>query len=178
MNVYVAFVLDIVKVVAPAFIVYLTARSLITRHLGTLERIEESKRGAERMAVTLPLRLQAYERLSLFCERIALPHLIARLQEPRQTAAELKLNLYLAVQQEYEHNISQQVYMSQQLWDIIRQARDNTLQAIEAGAEGVEGDRPGVELSRALLTRASEGANAGLALALAAIKREASLLLG
>lgn len=178
MNEYVALVLQIIAAVAPAFIVYLTARSLITEHLGTLERVEAGRQRSERSAVTLPLRLQAYERLSLFCERIALPHLIARLQAPGQTAAQLKLSLFLGVQQEYEHNISQQVYMSQQLWDIIRQARDNALQAIESAAEDVAADRPAVELSRALLSRASASSNAGLAVALAAIKREAGLLLG
>ena len=178
MNEYVAFFLDVVKIVAPAFIVYLTARTLITRHLGALERIESARRGAAHAAEVLPMRLQAYERLSLFCERIALPSLLLRLQDADQTAGALKLSLYLAVQQEYEHNISQQVYMSQALWDIIRQARDNALQSIEAVAAEVGEERPGPELAEALLAQASASSNAGLALALAAIKKEAALLFG
>ena len=123
-----------------------------------------------------PLRLQAYERLSVFCERISLPNLLSRLRTPDQTAAELKLSLYLAVRHEYEHNVSQQVYMSQALWDILVQARDNTLRAIETVAETVAADRPGAELASTLLAEAADGTNAGLALALAAIKREAGLL--
>ena len=178
MNESVAYLLDIVKVVAPAFVVYLTASALFSRHLGTLERIEDGKRSREHAGQTLPLRLQAYERLSLFCERIALPHLLLRLQEPGQTAGELRLSIYLAVEREYEHNVTQQVYLSEPLWDIIRQARDNTLQATEAVAATVPPDRPAVELSRALLAQAADGSNAALALALAAIKREARVLMG
>ena len=178
MNESVAYLLDIVKVVAPAFVVYLTANALFSRHLGSLERIEDAKRSREHVAQTLALRLQAYERLSLFCERIALPHLLLRLQEPGQTAGQLKLSIYLAVEREYEHNVTQQVYLSQALWDVIRQARDNVLQAIDAVAGTVAPERPAVELSRALLAHASRGSNAALAVALAAIKQEARLLMG
>ena len=178
MNDLAAILLEIVKVALPAFIVYLTANALFSRHLGTLERVEAGKRSAERAAETLPLRLQAYERLSVFCERIALPNLLLRLREPGQTAAQLRLSLYLAVQQEYEHNASQQVYMSQSLWDIIRQARDNTLQAIDAVAEEVGAHEPSAALARALLAQAAPGANASIAVALAAVKREAGLLYG
>ena len=178
MNESVAYLLDIVKVVAPAFVVYLTANALFSRHLGTQERIEDTRLAREHAAEVLPLRLQAYERLSLFCERISVPQLLLRLQEPDQTAGQLKLSIYLAVQQEYEHNVTQQVYCSQRLWDIVRQARDNTLQAIDAVAGTVAAERPAVELSRALLAHASGSSNAALAVALAAIKQEARLLMG
>ena len=169
-------VFDLAKIAVPAFLVYLTARELLSRHLAAVERLHLQQNRQSRAADILPLRLQAYERLSLFCERIALPSLILRLQEPQQSAAELKLSLYLAIQQEYEHNISQQVYMSQQLWDIIRQARDNSLQAIEAVSDIVDPDLPGRELARALLDQAAPSSNLGLSMALAAIKKEASTL--
>ena len=152
------------------------ANKLLGRHLGTLERVQHMHHSAEHRADTLPMRLQAYERLSLFCERIALPNLLLRLRQPDQSAGELRLSLLLAIQQEYEHNISQQVYMSQQLWDIIRQARDNTLQAIDAVADVVDVDMPSRELSRALIDQAAAKTNQGLSLALAAIKKEAGLL--
>ena len=178
MNEYVAFSLDLVKIVAPALLVYLTARTLIVRHLGTLERVEAGRRAGAFAAEVLPMRLRAYERMSLFCERISLPRLLRRLQEPGQSAGALRLSLYLAIQQEYEHNLSQQVYLSQALWDVICQARDNSLRAIATVAEGVGEERPGPELARVLLSEAAGGADAGLAIALAAIKKEVGLLYG
>ena len=168
--------LEIVKVALPALIVYLTAKHLLSRHLGALERVSYQHLHAKDRSVTLPMRLQAFERLSVFCERISLPNLLLRLRERDQTAGELKLALYLAIQQEYEHNISQQVYMTQQLWDIIRQARDNTLQGIESVSDIVDADMPSRELARALIDQAADGTNRGLALALAAIKKEASVV--
>ena len=173
---WLAVVFEIVKITIPALLVYLVASNLLGRHLATLERVQRLHLGARHRADTLPMRLQAYERLSMFCERIALPNLLLRLQQPEQSAGELKVALFLAIQQEYEHNISQQVYMSQPLWDIIRQARDNTLQAIDAVSDIVEPQLPGRRLARALLDQASEGTNRGLAVALAAIKKEAGLL--
>lgn len=168
--------LDILKIVLPALIVFLTAKHLLGRHLASLEHAQRLHNAAQLRSTTLPLRLQAYERLSLFCERISLPNLLLRLRESDQTAGQLKLSIYLAVQHEYEHNISQQVYMSQQLWDIIKQARDNTLQAVDAVADIVEDRMEADQLSKALLDQAAAKTNQGLALALAAIKREASLL--
>jgi hypothetical protein len=169
-------IFEILKITIPALIVYVTARNLLGQHLQTSERMMAMRNKAAKMEETLPLRLQAYERLSLFCERIALPNLLLRLQEKGQTAGQLKVALYLAIQQEYEHNISQQVYMSAALWDIIKQARDNTMQAIDSVSDIIEPDLPARQLSRALLDQAAPSSNAALALALRAIKKEASVL--
>lgn len=169
-------IFDILKITIPALVVYMTATRLLGDHLRTSERITAMRNKSELRAETLPLRLQAYERLSLFCERISLPNLLLRLRENEQTAGELKVALYLAIQHEYEHNISQQVYMSQPLWDIIRQARDNTIQAIDSVSDIIEPQLPSRDLARALLDQAAPSANKGLAIALAAIKQEAGLL--
>ena len=169
-------IFEILKITLPALIVFITARNLLGQHLQNSERLMAARNNAAKMAETLPLRLQAYERLSLFCERIAIPALLLRLQEREQTAGELKIALYLAIQHEYEHNISQQVYMSGALWDIIRQARDNSMQAIDAVSDIIEPEHSGRALSRALLDQAAPSSNAGLAMALSAIKKEASLL--
>ena len=169
-------VLELLKITLPALVVFLTADRLLGRHLGALERTQLRHHQAQHRAETLPQRLQAYERLSLFCERIAIPSLLLRLRDGKQSAGELKLSLLLAIQHEYEHNIAQQVYLSQQLWDIIRQARDNTMQAIESVSDIVEPDLPAHQLARALLAEAAPSSNHALALALAAIKKEAALL--
>jgi len=59
--------------------------------------------------ITLPLKLQAYERLILLCERIDIPDLLLRLKVPGTSAQELRSALLLAVQQEFEHNLTQQL---------------------------------------------------------------------
>ena len=169
--------LELLQIVLPALIVYLTATRLLGDHLRVQERVLYARHRSEVRSATLPVQLRAYERLSIFCERIAIANLLLRLQESGQSAGELKVTLFLAIQQEYEHNASQQVYMSEQLWSIIRQARDNTVQAIDSVSDIVEPQLPGRELARALLAQAAPGSDRSLALALAAIKKEAARVL-
>ncbi|HMW75898.1 MAG TPA: hypothetical protein PKD40_09585, partial [Saprospiraceae bacterium] len=64
-------------------------------------------------AVTLPLKLQAYERLSLFCERISIPSLILRLNQPGMNTQALRYAMLISIQKEFEHNITQQMYISE-----------------------------------------------------------------
>ncbi len=171
-------IFELLKIAVPALIVYFTASGLLRNHLRTQEKMELLRNQAARAAETLPLRLQAYERVSLFCERISIPSLLLRLQQPDQTAGELRLSIYLAIQHEYEHNMSQQIYMSQSLWSIVQQARDNTLQAVSSVSDIVEPQMPARRLARTLLDQAAPSSAAGLGMALSAVKKEASLLFG
>src|SRR6476469_8728042 len=77
--------------------------------------------------LTKPLRLQAYERLVLLAERIALPNLISRLSQPGLTARDMQFLLLESIKQEYEYNASQQIYVSQPAWEAIRSLRDQSL---------------------------------------------------
>src|SRR5678816_4931261 len=67
--------------------------------------------------LTKPLRLQAYERLVLLAERVALPNLISRLSQPGLSAREMQFLLIESIKQEYEYNSSQQIYVSETAWN-------------------------------------------------------------
>nr|WP_235299544.1 hypothetical protein [Portibacter marinus] len=90
---------------------------------------------ADKKSETLPLRIQAYERLMLFCERINLDQLVYRMREPSMTVKELQSVLMIAVQQEYEHNLSQQIYASNNLWKIIELAKNEVQNSIASTAD-------------------------------------------
>ena len=77
--------------------------------------------------MTKPLKLQAYERLVLLCERISLPNLISRVNIPGISAREMQMLLIESIKQEYEYNISQQVYVSTLAWDAVRNLRDQSM---------------------------------------------------
>ena len=66
------------------------------------------------------------------------------------TAKELQLTLMIAIQHEYEHNITQQVYVSDQLWQIIKIARDHTVNVIQLVADTIEPDATSKEFSKAV----------------------------
>jgi len=78
----------------------------------------------------MPIRLQAYERLALFLERISIPSLVVRVAPKSTDKADYENLLIKNIENEFEHNLSQQIYMSDECWNIIKAAKNATIQAI------------------------------------------------
>ncbi len=100
---------------------------------------------------TRPLQLQAYERLVLLCERIAMPNLISRVSQPGLSAREMQVFLIETIKQEYEYNASQQIYVSQKAWDAVRGLRDQNMLFINTMANTVPQDATARDLNRAIM---------------------------
>lgn len=100
---------------------------------------------------TRPLQLQAYERLVVLCERIALPNLISRVSQPDLSAREMQLFLIENIKQEFEYNASQQIYVSPMAWDAVRQLKDQNMLVINQMASVLPADAKARELNRKLL---------------------------
>ena len=177
MPAWLSVILEIVKITVPALIVYFTVYSLLKQYLEGQHKMRMLEFKQSHQKESTPLRFQAYERLSLFCERIALPNLILRMRQEGMTTAQLRLSLLLAIQQEYEHNITQQVYVSDQLWQIIKIARDDAVNTIDIVSEDIDPKADAKELATELFKFLQKRESTGLDKALVAIKKEASLLL-
>ncbi|NNK40013.1 MAG: hypothetical protein HKP45_05095, partial [Winogradskyella sp.] len=78
----------------------------------------------------LPIRLQAYERLALFLERISPSKLLIRTHPTSSNKIDYESLLIATIEQEYEHNLTQQIYVSDQCWSIIGAAKNATIQLI------------------------------------------------
>lgn len=78
----------------------------------------------------LPLRLQAYERLTLFLERIDPVKLLIRITPISENKNDYENYVIAQIEQEFEHNLSQQIYMSEECWTIITTAKNATIQMI------------------------------------------------
>ncbi|MBQ4915384.1 hypothetical protein J8L85_13100 [Maribacter sp. MMG018] len=83
---------------------------------------------------TLPIRLQAYERMALFLERISIPSLVVRVAPTNQDKNAYEALLTKSIETEFEHNLSQQIYMSDECWNIIKAAKNATVQMIRKAA--------------------------------------------
>lgn len=177
MSEWLAVVLEIVKITVPALVVFFTVFYLLKTYLDKQYQLKSLEFKQNQRNTTIPLRLQAYERLSLFCERIAIPNLLLRLQNKDQNAASLKLAMLLTIQQEFEYNITQQVYVSEQLWQIIKISRDDTVNIINGIAEKVDPKAPAKDLTTLLLKFVESQPASALDKALSAIKKEATILL-
>jgi hypothetical protein len=100
---------------------------------------------------TRPLQLQAYERLVLLCERISLPSLISRVSQPGLSAREMQVFLIESIKQEFEYNISQQVYVSTLSWDAVRNLRDQNMLIINQIASILPPEAKASDLNKQLL---------------------------
>lgn len=79
---------------------------------------------------TLPIRLQAYERMALFLERITPSKLLIRMNPTSSNKEDYESLLIVSIEQEFEHNLSQQIYISDDCWSIISAAKNATIQLI------------------------------------------------
>jgi hypothetical protein len=104
---------------------------------------------------TIKLRLQAYERLTLYTERASLKNMVTRLHADYGTARDLQLGLIQNLNSEYEYNVSQQIYVSPELWKAITKLRDQNIFIINQIAGTLAVDATSLDLSRALLDYAS-----------------------
>jgi len=93
--------------------------------------LEFQKMAAEREKSVLQLRLQACERLILFLDRVSLPNLIGRLRTQHSQTGDLSTFIMLNMQKELEHNVTQQLYVSAKLWEIINLIKDELSSAAD-----------------------------------------------
>ena len=84
---------------------------------------------------TLPLRLQAYERMTLFVERINPSQLLVRIAPISDDKNEYANYVIAQIDQEFEHNLTQQIYISDECWSIITTAKNATIQMIRLGTK-------------------------------------------
>ncbi len=89
---------------------------------------------------TLPVRLQAYERMTLFLERISPANLLVRVQPNGQDKEAYERELIRQIETEFEHNLSQQIYMTDDCWNVIRTAKNATIQSIRSASMGAPDD--------------------------------------
>lgn len=100
---------------------------------------------------TRPLQLQAYERLVLLAERISLPSLISRLNVSGAGIKDLQILLLESIKQEYEHNATQQIYVSPVAWSAVKNLKDQNMLIVNQVAASLPPDATGTDLSRRLL---------------------------
>ncbi|RYY41196.1 MAG: hypothetical protein EOO08_02645 [Chitinophagaceae bacterium] len=102
-------------------------------------------------ATALPLKLTAYERLVLLCERISLPALIGRTSSADLSAQEMRYVLVENIKQEFDYNASQQIYVSDAAWSAVRNLRDQSLLVINQVTGTLPPDARAGDLNKKLL---------------------------
>jgi hypothetical protein len=117
-------------------------------------RIDEHR---EAVKLVTPIRLQAYERMALYLERISPDSLVLRCYQPGMDTKLLQGVMTKTIRDEWEHNLSQQVYISSEAWRRIRQAKDEMMGVINSAAITIPEDADPTRLASAIFATVAEG---------------------
>lgn len=122
--------MDYVFLIVPALVVGLVAYYFFDRHTSHLENMKLRELHFKNRKQSLPLRLQAYERLVLFLERISPNQLVLRMSPVGKDKQDYENLLVQSIIQEFEHNLTQQIYVSDECWNVIRASKNSTISLI------------------------------------------------
>jgi hypothetical protein len=120
------------------------------------EKIFEKQRWdirSKNTEIILPLRLQAYERMCLFLERITPNQLLLRMSGSASNALEFQQILLREIREEFNHNLAQQVYMSEDAWENIKKAVNEVQSLINQAATDVPAEAPANDLAKKIFER-------------------------
>lgn len=144
---------DFLKIFLPAILVlygvYLTVKAFLSKEF-ELKVADIKSRHVEN---TLQLRLLAYERMVIYLERITPGNLLLRLNVSNvdMSAGEIQLVMVNEIREEFSHNLSQQIYMSEAAWSAIRQATEEVIALINQSVQLAGREVPAPVFARALM---------------------------
>ena len=161
MKLYLIIIILIVAVLATIALTGYTYYLLTKRYFDNQQktqmlqmRIDEHR---EAVKLVTPIRLQAYERMALYLERISPDSLVLRCYQPGMETKLLQGVMTKTIRDEWEHNLSQQVYISSEAWRRIRQAKDEMMGIINSAAITIPEDADPTRLASAIFATTTEG---------------------
>ena len=110
-----------------------------------------AKGGDAANPTSINMQLQAYERLILLADRIALPNLISRLSQPGLSAKEMQLLLTQSIKEEFSYNITQQIYVSADAWTAVKNLKEQNILTINQLSNALPANASGLDLNKLLL---------------------------
>ena len=168
---------EILKYCIPALCVLL-ATWLVMRQFYKAEadkRLWELKRLSQKEIS--PLRLRAYERLALLLERTTPEHMLLELNLGEMTVLQVQQHLNRTIRMEYEHNVSQQVYVTAEVWAMIQNAKEQTVAFVNSMVQQLPPESTALDYAKVMITAYSSNGDTPNELALLALKKEAQTLL-
>ena len=123
-----------------------------------------------------PIRLRAYERLALMLERTQPEHMLMDLDVSQMTVLQLQQRLLQTIRLEFDHNMSQQIYVSEQIWEKIMSARAQMLSFVTAMVMQLPPESTSLDYAKQLLTAYRTNGETANEIALHALKAEAATL--
>ncbi len=164
--------IEFIKILVPAAVVlyamYLVVRLFVQREID-IKKLEVRGKCIE---TVLPNRLQAYERMTLFLERMAPQNLLMRLNAAGMPAREFHQLLLAEIRNEYNHNASQQIYISEEVWNMIKNSKEDLIVMINEAATEMTPESTSLNLSKKIFEKSIIKTVDPIAHALSELKKE------
>ncbi len=144
-------ILEILKYILPSIVVLFTVWILIRQFLTNWENQRKFDSTRLLAKTTIPLKLQAYERVALFLERITVDSLLVREKDNTLNSRIFHQKLLTVIRAEYEHNLSQQIYISSEAWQIAKNAKEAIIKMVNKAAMEVGPEDSAIELSKKII---------------------------
>ena len=164
--------LELLKYTLPALVVFATAFVMLRGFIRNEENRIHNEMSNRNRKTVLPIRLQAYERLALLLERITPESIVMRINKPGMTAKQLHSELLTSIRTEFDHNMSQQVYISNEAWKMIISARANVISLINIAADQVKDEATALTLSQQIFEQAVQLKSPPITQAMEFLKKE------
>jgi hypothetical protein len=149
------YLFDILKYTMAGIATVYVAFYLIKPYLDKSESLQLMELKKTISNQTLPLRLQAYERVVLFIERVNPANMLVRLNGTGLSAVELYAVVTNEIRTEFQHNITQQVYVSTRAWTVVTRVKDDTLSVVTNAVKVLPETATGLDLCKTVLAHLS-----------------------
>jgi hypothetical protein len=138
-------------IVLPALLVFFTAQYMMKQHITNSVQLVKTEILKTNLNTFTPLKLQAYERIALFLERTSIPALIQRYAQAGLSARGFAAAATHAIKEEYSYNVSQQIYVSSQMWTLVKAIKEQHLQLLQNITTSLPAEATAADLSQKLI---------------------------
>lgn len=163
---------DLIKIILPSavalYAMYLTVKSFLTKDFE--KRLVDIR--IKNNEIVLPVRLQAYERMALYLERVSLHNLVIRTNDPSFTAGEFQMRMTHDIREELNHNVALQIYISDQAWVLVKSAMEENIGIINKCGQLVPSDARSIELAKMIFEQLLQRSEDPTAKAMRQLKEE------
>jgi len=143
--------IEILKIILPAGAVFAAAYLLVNKFLANDQKRREHELKKGNLATITPLKIQAYERLVIFLERIHPNSMVVRVNKHGMTSHQLHVELIKTIKSEYEHNLSQQIYVGSGSWELVKTSKEEIIKLINVSATKVPYENSSNDLAMMIL---------------------------
>ncbi len=164
--------LEILKYTVPAIVAVAGSILVVKAFIDKETSIQKHEYVLRNQKIMTPVILQAYERVIMFLERISPANLISRVQEPGMTVHQLQLTMLKQIRAEYEHNISQQIYVTGETWELVRSSKESLIRLVNVAAGDMDKNAAAFDLTKAILDVYLKVENPPIEVAITKIKNE------